>query len=162
MSETRQRPRQRWAVLPAAAALLLAVVACSPGPDALDGFAEGYAAAWSSQDPQALAAHYAEHGVLVVNDGEPAVGRPAIAAKARGFMSAFPDMVVRLDRLERLDGTVRFHWHWTGRNTGPGGNGRAVDLRGYEEWTLSADGLIERSEGHYDAGEYRRQLGIEE
>ena len=38
------------------------------------------------------------------------------------------------------------------------GTGHAVDLTGYEEWTLDDEGLILQSNGHYDAAEYERQL----
>lgn len=125
---------------------------------ALNTFAERYAQAWSSQEPERLAAFYAEDGVLQVNDGAPSVGRDAITEKVRGFMSAFPDMVVELVALRRVDDEVQFHWRWTGTNTGPGGNGNAVDLRGYEQWTLGDDGLIRQSLGHYDEEEYQRQM----
>jgi len=124
----------------------------------LTEFATRYAAAWSSQDPDQLAAHYAENGVLVVNEGTPSNGREQIAAKARGFMEAFPDMVVRLEKATGDGNRATFHWRWTGTNTGPGGNGRAVDLRGHEEWTLGSDGLIIESKGHYDEEEYERQM----
>ena len=124
----------------------------------LQEFATRYAAAWSGQNPQALAAFYAENGTLQVNDGETAAGRDAIAQKAQGFMSAFPDMVVQLVELRRGNGDVQFHWRWTGTNTGPGGNGNAVDLRGYEQWKLDEDGLIVQSLGHYDEAEYQRQM----
>ena len=142
---------------------LLHVAACQPDRenlkmDELERFAERYAAAWSSQDPAALAAHYAEDGILQVNDGEPAMGRDAVEAKARSFMEAFPDMVVELHRLELSGEYVNFHWHWTGTNTGPGGTGAAVDLYGYEQWTFTDDGLIARSLGNYDEVEYQEQL----
>jgi uncharacterized protein (TIGR02246 family) len=125
---------------------------------ALTDFATRYAAAWSSQDPESLAAFYAEDGSLIVNSGEPATGRAAITAKARSFMEAFPDMVVRLECVEGDANHATFHWRWTGTNTGPGGTGHAVDLTGYEEWTLDDEGLILQSNGHYDAAEYERQL----
>jgi uncharacterized protein (TIGR02246 family) len=125
----------------------------------LTEFATSYAAAWSSQDPDELASHYAENGSLQVNDGEPAVGREAIAAKAKGFMDAFPDMVVQLDSvILEDDGRATFRWIWTGTNTGPGGTGNSVHLTGYEEWTLTDDGLIVESIGHYDETEYERQV----
>lgn len=127
-------------------------------PADLEKFATDYAAAWSSQSPDALASFYAADGVLIVNGGEPAVGRAAVAAKARTFMEAFPDMVVSLDRLDERDHTVEFHWIWTGTNTGPGGTGNAVRLKGYEEWTFSPEGLIARSDGHYDDVDYQRQV----
>ena len=126
--------------------------------ETLTEFATRYAAAWSSQDPEMLASFYAENGRLQVNDGEPSVGPDAITQKARSFMSAFPDMVVELDELRRVGDRVQFHWRWTGTNTGPGGTGNAVDLRGYEQWALDDEGLILESLGHYDEAEYQRQV----
>ena len=124
----------------------------------LTDFATRYAAAWSSQDPDALAAFYAEDGSLTVNAGPPAVGRAAIAAKAGDFMEAFPDMVVKMESIRGAGGRAVFRWRWTGTNTGPGGTGRPVDMTGDEEWTLDADGLIRESIGHYDEAEYERQM----
>ncbi len=57
-------------------------------------------------------------------------------------MTGYPDMVVTLERLERIGDKYRFHWNFTGTNTGPGGTGRPVQIGGYEEWTMGADGLI--------------------
>lgn len=125
----------------------------------LKDFATRYAAAWSSADPRQLAALYSEVGSLSVNGGVPATGREAIAAKAAAFMEAFPDMVVRLEKVLGQGHHAVFHWHWTGTNTGPGGTGRTVDLRGYEIWTLDDKGLIVQSLGNYDAAEYARQIG---
>ncbi len=125
----------------------------------LTDFATRYAAAWSSQQPDRLASFYAEHGSLTVNGGAPSVGRAAVTATAQGFMTAFPDMVVKLDSVRQGDAShATFHWTWTGTNTGPGGTGKAVRISGYEEWTLGADGLIAESKGHYDEAEYQRQL----
>lgn len=137
--------------------------ACQPEREQSDSrdltqFATRYAAAWSSQDPVALAAFYAEGGSLQVNDGEPSVGRDVVTETARSFMTAFPDMVVRLVDVREANGYVEFHWHWTGTNTGPGGTGNAVDLEGYERWTLDDDGLILESLGHFDEAEYQQQL----
>lgn len=139
------------------------IPACGPVGDQekpvdLNEFATRYAAAWSSQNPDAHNAFYAENGVLQVNDGEPAVGREAVRATAEAFMTAFPDMKVELVELKGEFPDVEFHWHWTGTNTGPGGTGAYVDMYGYEAWTLDEDGLITRSLGHYDEAEYQRQL----
>lgn len=130
----------------------------------LEDLGTRYAAAWSGQDPDRLAAFYAEGGTLSVN-GSPSVGREAIRATAAGFMEAFPDMRVTMDSIVpdvgagSEEGTrATFHWRWTGTNTGPGGTGRAVDLHGYESWTLDADGRITTSDGHYDDAEYRLQV----
>jgi hypothetical protein len=54
--------------------------------------------------------------------------------------------------------TVEFHWTFTGTNTGPGGTGNRVRISGFEKWTFADDGLIVRSQGHYDQDEYNRQL----
>jgi uncharacterized protein (TIGR02246 family) len=127
-------------------------------PVALRRFAEDYAAAWRSMDPNRVAAHFAADGSLAVNDGAPAVGRDAIAATAQAFYTALPDIQVYFDELV-IDGPrVEFHWTFTGTNTGPGGTGTAVRISGYEEWTIDDDGLIAASLGHYDAAEYARQL----
>ena len=124
----------------------------------LTDFSARYAAAWSSGDPTSLAAFYADAGKLSVNAGPPAVGRAAIASKAHGFMTAFPDMVVQLRAVEQDAHSATFHWIWTGTNTGPGGTGRAVRIEGYEVWTFGSDGLIAESKGHYDEAEYSRQV----
>ena len=65
-------------------------------------------------------------------------------------MTAFPDMVVKLEQVSQEGGHAIFRWIWTGTNTGPGGTGKAVHIRGYEEWTFAADGLIAESKGHFD------------
>ena len=139
------------------------LAACSSGKSPmtqtrLTEFATRYAAAWSSASPDSLAGFYAENGSLQVNAGPPAVGRAAVRATARAFMTAFPDMVVRLDSVVETGPTARFYWIWTGTNTGPGGTGKAVRMTGYEEWTFAPDGLIAQSLGHYDDAEYQRQL----
>lgn len=124
----------------------------------LTDFATRYAAAWSSQDPASLAAFYSDSGSLTVNAGAASVGRAAITATAQAFMSGFPDMVVRLEQVTQDGDHATFRWHWTGTNTGPGGTGAAVSIRGYEEWTIGTDGMIAESKGHYDEAEYERQL----
>lgn len=124
----------------------------------LTDFATRYAAAWSSQDPDRLASFYAGNGSLTVNAGEPSVGRAAIAATAKGFMIAFPDMVVKMDQVRQDGNHAVFRWTWTGTNSGPGGTGKYVRISGYEEWTIGADGLIAESKGHFDEAEYLRQL----
>jgi len=121
-------------------------------------FAERYAVAWCSGEPVLVAAFFADEGSLSINGGEPAVGREAIAAVARDFMEAFPDLVVSFDGLEERDDRLLFHWTLTGTHTGPGGTGNAVRISGHESWRLDAEGLIAESLGHYDEAEYRRQL----
>jgi uncharacterized protein (TIGR02246 family) len=97
----------------------------------LTNFATRYAAAWSGKDPVKFAAFYEENSSLIVN-GDASTGRAAITATARSYMAAFPNMVVKLDSLRQEGGQTIFHWTWTGTNTGLGGTGKTVNLRGYE------------------------------
>jgi nuclear transport factor 2 (NTF2) superfamily protein len=122
--------------------------------------AERYTAAWGSQDPVRVAEFFSETGSLRVNEGEPAVGRDAIAAIAREFMTALPDMVLLFDGLEGRGGRVRFHWTLAATNSGPGGSGMKVRVSGYESWRLDEDGLIAESQGHFPTAEYERQLEV--
>src|SRR6266436_4392411 len=92
----------------------------------LTAFAKRYAQAWRSQNPESVAAFFAENGSLSVNDGPPAIGRAAITEIARGFMTTFPDMVVTFDKLEPQPNAIAFHWTLMGTNTGPGGSGKRV------------------------------------
>jgi len=124
----------------------------------LRAFAERYTAAWCSMGPRRVAAHYAPEGRLTINDGAPSVGRAAINETAMSFFVALPDMQVYMRNLVVEGGRVEYHWTFTGTNTGPGGTGNAVRVDGYEEWTMSDEGLIAASLGHYDPAEYARQL----
>ena len=73
-------------------------------------------------------------------------------------MTAFPDMVVAMDRVGVEGNRPVYRWTLTGTNTGAGGTGKAVRISGFEEWTFDADGLIAESKGHFDEAEYNRQL----
>jgi uncharacterized protein (TIGR02246 family) len=124
----------------------------------LRDFATQYTAAWCSQDPSRVASFFAEAGSLTINGNAPARGRTAIAESARGFMTAFPDLVVTMDDV-RLEGArVIYRWTLMGTNTGPGGSGNPVRISGREEWWIGPDGLIAESEGRFDETEYQRQL----
>jgi predicted ester cyclase len=129
-----------------------------PVTNRMRDFAERYAAAWCSQSAARVAAFYARDGSLSVNGGPPARGRAAITVEAKGFMTAFPDMRVRMDRLVDAGDHLEFHWTLTGTNVGPGGTGKRVEISGFEEWRIGADGFIAESRGHFDATEYQRQL----
>src|SRR5690242_638805 len=98
--------------------------------DQLLTFAERYAKAWCSQNPESVAAFFAVSGSLSINNGPPAVGRAAIAREAQAFMTAFPDMIVTFDKLEPRGDRTAFHWTLIGTNTGPGGTGNRVKISG--------------------------------
>jgi len=124
----------------------------------LDDFAQRYAEAWCSQNPETVAQFFAERGSISINNRPPAVGRAAIAREAEAFMTTFPDMVVTFDKLEPQSDAIAFHWTLTGSNTRPGGTGNRVRISGYELWKIDNDGLIAESKGHFDSADYERQL----
>lgn len=119
-----------------------------------------YAAAWGTQNATSVADFFSPTASLKINSGSPSVGRAAIAAAAQGFMTAFPDLAVTMDGISMAGNQAVFRWTLTGTNTGSGGSGNAVQISGYEEWTIGADGLIADSKGHFDEAEYQRQLNI--
>jgi hypothetical protein len=143
--------------------LLVVMTACTPERAVMDSFklndfGSGYTTAWCSQNATSVASFFSDQGSLKVNDGSPAVGRGAITAVAQGFMTAFPDLVVSMDKLTVNGAQVTYHWTLTGTNTGPGGTGKFVRISGFEQWRFGPDGLIAESKGHFDAANYRRQL----
>ncbi len=76
----------------------------------LEVFAKSYAQVWCSQRPNFVSSFFAEDGVLQINDGEPAKGTEAITNVAKGFMDAFPDMIVSMDSLITKSDKTRFYW----------------------------------------------------
>jgi hypothetical protein len=120
-------------------------------------FATLYTGAWCSHSASNVAMFYSESGSLSINGGTPAVGREAVEHAAQSFMTAYPDLVVKFDRLELKDNRVVYHWTFIGTNTGPGGTGNQVRISGYEDWKIGPDGLIADSKGHYDAQDWDRQ-----
>ncbi len=102
----------------------------------LEVFAKSYAQVWCSQRPNFVSSFFSEDGVLQINDGEPAKGTEAITNVAKGFMEAFPDMVVSMDSLITKSDKTRFYWTLTGTNDVPNGTGKKVKISGFEEWTI--------------------------
>ena len=127
-------------------------------PTQLIDFAERYTAAWCSQNAASVAAFYSPHGSLRINSGVRSVGRTAITEAAQEFMTAFPDMKVRMDKVVLQSGNAQYYWTLIGTNTGPGGTGQRVKISGFEVWTIGPDGLIAESQGNFDGEEYQRQL----
>ena len=108
-------------------------------------------------DPEELS-FYEENGRITINDGEPVVGRAAIADVAQSFYNDFPDLVVRLDEIRSAGDRAVFLWTLEGTNTGPGGSGHAVKISGWEAWRLSDAVRVIESDGRFDSAEYERQL----
>jgi hypothetical protein len=73
-------------------------------------------------------------------------------------------MKVLMDDLLIQGENAVYMWRLLGTNTGPGGTGHRVHIRGFEVWRIGADGLIAESMGHFDSDAYQRQLerGVED
>ncbi len=121
----------------------------------LDEFAQRYAKAWCSQNPESVAAFFAENGSISISNGRPRRLTAIAREVARGFMRDFPDMIVTFDKLEPRGDRTAFHWTLTGTYAGTGNH---VRISGYELWKINNAGLIAESSGHFDAAEYERQL----
>lgn len=116
------------------------------------GFARSYTAAWNSGDPAQVVEHYEPGAMIVVNGGDPT---PMLAV-AESFMADFPAMELELGKVAfRDDGVVEYHWTLRGEHAG---TRNRVDISGFEEWTIGADGRVAASRGHFDASEYARQV----
>lgn len=118
-----------------------------------------YTRAWCEHDAEAVASHYSSDSEgITINDGEPWVGRAGVAEMARGFIAAFPDMVLYMDYFHSSGTHGVYHWTLEGHNTGDDGTGNFVRIPWWEYWRYSDDGLVAASLGHFDAEDYARQL----
>jgi nuclear transport factor 2 (NTF2) superfamily protein len=120
-------------------------------PGRIEDLARSYTEAWCSRDPARVASHYVPDGTIAINGGEAA----GIYDVAAGFIAAFPDIEVFMDDLVFKNGVVEYRWTFTGTSAE---TGKWVRIPGFEEWTISPDGLIAGSRGSYDEAEYERQL----
>jgi nuclear transport factor 2 (NTF2) superfamily protein len=121
--------------------------------------AAAYTNAWCEHDAEAVALLYSNDSAgIIIHDGEPWVGRAGVAEMARGFMAAFPDMVLFMDYFHSSGTHAVYHWTLEGHNTGAGGSGNFVRTPGWEYWHYSDDGLVAASLGHFDAEDYARQF----
>ena len=126
--------------------------------DSLREFAEGFAAAWSSQNAASVAAFYSPRGTRSANGAAAYEGRTAIEVAVQQFMSPFPDLKITLDDVLVVGGHPEFHWTMTGTYSGPGGTGQRVSIKGVEEWRMGKDGLIAESRGHFSMADLQRQM----
>ena len=120
-----------------------------------DKLAAAYTAAWNSGASDAVAAFYAQEGQIVINRGEPWVGRKGVADMAAGFFAEIPDLTLECDAVRSAGNHLAYFWTFTGTHAT---SGNSVCVAGWEEWDLDSDGLIMASRGWYDAEDYARQL----
>ena len=117
--------------------------------------AENYAKAWCSHDPEAVASFYAEDGRIIINNGEPSIGRSGIVDMAQAFYSDFPDLIVRMDGFRSSGTHAVFMWTLEGTHST---TGNPVKASGWEYWRYTEEGLVAEAAGHFDADDYQRQV----
>ncbi len=127
----------------------------SMSPEQAKEMAENYTKAWCSHNPDSVASFYAEDGRIVINEGEPSIGRSEIAEMAQAFYTDFPDLVVKMDYIRSSGTHAVFMWTLEGTNSTTGNH---VEVSGWEYWRYSQDGLVAESAGHFDADDYQRQV----
>ena len=96
--------------------------------------AAAYTAAWNSGSAEGVASFYAPDGQIVINRGQPWVGRQGIAEMAAGFFADVPDLRLVCDDLRRAGDHVAYFWTFTGTHTA---TRNALSVSGWEEWDLN-------------------------
>lgn len=123
--------------------------------EAVAKMAQAYTAAWNSHSPDAVAAHYAEDGQIIINRGAPSKGRAGIRVMAAGFYADVPDMSLTCDDIRCAGTHAVYVWTFTGHLAV---TRRPLRITGWEEWELDANLMITASLGWFDAEEYARQV----
>lgn len=121
----------------------------------LQEMAEAYAAAWTSGDPEAVVAFYADDGSIQINRGDVLKGREALLGMVSGFYAEFPDLKVYCDEFKSAGGHALFSWSLEGTHSE---TGNVVKCPGWEEWELNDEGKVKTSLGWFDADDYARQV----
>lgn len=124
-------------------------------PKSVAKMADDYTAAWNSKSPEAVAAFYAEDGQIIINRGNPRVGRDGIAAMAAGFFADVPDMALTCDDIRCAGTHAVYVWTFTGHDAN---TGNPLQVSGWEEWELGGDLKVRASLGWYDSDDYTRQV----
>ena len=122
--------------------------------ETVNRLASAYTAAWNSGSPEAVAAFYAQEGQIVINRGNPWIGRKGIVEMAAGFFADVPDLKLVCDDVRYAGNHVAYFWTFAGTHASTKNPLRVV---GWEEWDLDADLKVSASRGWYDADDYARQ-----
>jgi uncharacterized protein (TIGR02246 family) len=124
-------------------------------PKQIERIASDYTAAWNSGSAEAVASFYAEDGGIVINRGDPWLGRSGVERMAEGFFADVPDLSLVCDQVRISGSHVLYLWTFTGHDAG---TGRPLTVRGWEEWDLDTQGKVAASRGWFDAEDYARQV----
>ena len=126
-----------------------------PDPKDIIKLAADYTAAWNSKSPDAVASYFATDGEIIINGGEPWVGRARIAEMAAGFFADVPDMTLACDEIRCSGSHAVYVWTFTGHDAK---TGNPLVVRGWEEWDLDENLRVRSSRGWYDAEDYAAQV----
>ena len=116
--------------------------------------AADYTAAWNSKSPEAISAFYSEDGKIVINDGDPWLGRARVAEMAAGFYADVPDLALTCDDIRLSGHHAVYVWTFTGHDAS---TGNPLNIGGWEEWELTDHLKVRASRGWFDAEDYARQ-----
>jgi uncharacterized protein (TIGR02246 family) len=122
--------------------------------DQASHIANGYTVAWNSGSPEAVADFYATDGQIVINRGQPWVGREGVAHMAAGFFADVPDLTLTCDGVHCAGDHVVYLWTFTGHHAA---SGNRLNISGWEEWDMDSDLKVKSSRGWFDADDYARQ-----
>ncbi len=116
--------------------------------------AHAYTAAWNSKSAVAVASHYANDGVIIINNGDPWKGRARVIEMAEGFYADVPDLTLTCDDVRVSGNHAIFVWTFTGHDAS---SGNPLHIRGWEEWELNDELKVVASRGWFDAQDYAQQ-----
>ena len=117
--------------------------------------AQAYTAAWNTGAPEAVAAFFASDGRIVINGGEPWIGRVRIAEMAKGFFSDVLGLRLACDKVRGAGTHLVYLWTFTGTHSA---TGNRLCVAGWEEWDVDANFKIILSRGWFDAHHYAQQI----
>ena len=124
-------------------------------PEQAARLADAYTAAWNTGEPDAVASFFTPDGTIIINNGEPSVGRAGAAAMAAGFYADIPDLQLTSGGARCAGDHVLYLWSFTGTHVE---TGNRLHVSGWEEWDLAEDHLVRFSRGWFDADDYARQI----
>lgn len=125
---------------------------------AIAKLAKDYTAAWNSKSAEAVASFYAVDGEIVINRGEPWIGRSRVAEMAAGFYADVPDLNLVCDKIRIAGDHAIFVWTFTGHDAQ---TGNPLNIQGWEEWDIGEDAKVKASRGWFDGDDYARQVAGE-
>lgn len=124
-------------------------------PEPVAALAQAYTDAWNSGSAEAVAGFFAEDGQIIINAGEPWLGREGVQAMAEGFFTDVPDLSLTCDGVRAAGSHVVYLWTFTGHDAG---TGNPLEIHGWEEWDLDDAMKVTASRGWYDAVDYAAQV----